>query len=377
MKRFVFLMFTLCLSAAFLMTSCKDPEPEPTPSPNDQVLTKDGIYLSIYAFNNGIVSKMDYTLIDNQSSDLIQNWIRNLQNNEDATALLYTIDSSLNTLNRTQFPKSLSSLHMVNFTDGIDNASVYFSNSQWGTHYANRNEYQTALKNRLRNGTFHGLSMSAFGVGVQSASIDPVVFNSTIQDISSSDDKARVLANFASVNQEFEQIANSISSTTTVTDVTFSFTCGGSDRIAFVFDGAATPALSTCKIEATLNANNTLSDIEYTGLTSSSAATITGQHVNGSIFSFTFKNLRTTNNETPSTYDVRLFKESLGLGGNTYAQDVEFNPQSQTYTQTQTKTAGIILVLDVSSSLGSNFVNVQEAACNFVQILADSQKKQH
>ena len=281
MKRFVFLMFTLCLSAAFLMNSCKDPEPEPTPSPYDQVLTKDGIYLSIYAFNNGIVSKMDYTLIDNQSSDLIQNWIRNLQNNEDATALLYTIDSSLNTLNRTQFPKSLSSLHMVNFTDGIDNASVYFSNSQWGTHYANRNEYQTALKNRLRNGTFHGLSMSAFGVGVQSASIDPVVFNSTIQDISSSDDKARVLANFASVNQEFEQIANSISSTTTVTDVTFSFTCGGSDRIAFVFDGAATPALSTCKIEATLNANNTLSDIEYTGLTSSSAATITGQQITG------------------------------------------------------------------------------------------------
>ena len=74
---------------------------------------------------------------------------------------------------------------------------------------------------------------------------------------------------------------------------------------------------------------------------------------------------------------MRLFKESLGLGGTTYAQDVEFNPQSQTYTQTQTKTAGIILVLDVSSSLGSNFVNVQEAACNFVQILADSQKKKH
>ena len=377
MKRFVFLMFTISLTAAFLMTSCKDPEPEPTPSPYDQILTKDGIYLSIYAFNNGIVSKMDYTLIDNQSSNLIQNWIRNLQNNEDATALLYTVDSSLNALNRTKFPNSLSSLHMVNFTDGIDNASVYFSNSQWGTHYQNRNEYQNALKNRLRNGTFHGLPMSAFGIGVQSASIDPVVFNSTIQDISSSDDKARVLANFASVNQEFEQIANSISSTTTVTDVTLSFTCGGTDRIAFVFDGAATPELSACKIEATLNANNTLSDIEYTGLTSSSGAVITGQHASGSIFSFTFKNLRTLDNEVPSTYDVRLFKQSLGLGGTTYAQDVEFNPQSQTYTQTQTKTAGIILVLDVSSSLGSNFVNVQEAACNFVQILADSQKKKH
>lgn len=376
MKRIAFLMFAI-ISLGAVMTGCKDPEPDPTPSPYDQELTKDGIYLSIYAFNNGIVSKMDYTLIDNQSADLIQNWIRNLQNNEDATALLYTIDSSLNSLNRTKFPNSLSSLHMVNFTDGIDNASVYFSNSQWGTHYANRNEYQTALKNRLRNGTFHGHSISAFGIGVQSASIDPIVFNSTIQDISSSDDKARVLANFASVNHEFEQIANSISSTTTVTDVTLSFTCGGSDRIAFVFDGASSPELSACKIEATLNANNTLSDIEYTGLTSSSAATITGQHVNGSIFSFTFKNLKTLDNEVPSTYDVRLFKQSLGLGGVTYAQDVEFNPQSQTYTQTQTKTAGIILVLDVSSSLGSNFVNVQEAACNFVQILADSQRKKH
>ena len=374
MKRIAFLMFTIILAAGALMTSCEKPE-EPVPvSPYDQELTKDGIYLSIYAFNNGIVSKMDYTLIDEQSADLIQNWIRNLDNSEDATALLYTVDSSLNALNRTKFPNSLSSLHMVNFTDGIDNASVYFSNSHWGTNYQNRNEYQTALKNRLRNGTFHGHSISAYGIGVQSASIDPIVFNSTIQDISSSDDKARVLANFATVNQEFEQIANSISSTTTVTDVTLSFTCGGSDRIAFVFDGAASPELSTCKIEATLNANNTLSDIEYTGLTSSSAATITGQHVNGSIFSFTF-NLRTLDNEVPSTYDVHLFKQSLGLGGVTYAQDVEFNPQSQTYTQTQTKTAGIILVLDVSSSLGSNFVNVQEAACNFVQILANAQSK--
>ncbi len=372
MKKFTFVFACLALLFSMLFVSChKDPDPvDPTES-YDQVLTQDGIYLSIFAFNNGIVQKMDYTLVNHSQAELIKSWINALSSTEDGTALYYTIDSALNSLNRTKFPNSLYSVNMVNFTDGIDNASTYFANSQWGTHYQNRSEYQAAIRNRLRTGTFHGHSISAYGIGVQSASIDPNMFLASIQDISSDDDNATVLANFSGVNAYFEDIATNISTTNTVTDITVSFNCGGTDRIAIVFDGAATPAQSNCMIEATLTSNNTLTDITYTGLTSSSAATITGVQTNGSIFSFTFKNLRTTNNTVPSTYDVRLFRESLGYGGNTYAQDVEFNPASQSHTETKSKTASIILVLDISSSLGNNFASVKEAACNFVDILAN------
>lgn len=51
-----------------LACSCqKDPIDEPTP--DDLVLTDDGIYLSIYAFNNGIVGKIDFTLLDENSAE--------------------------------------------------------------------------------------------------------------------------------------------------------------------------------------------------------------------------------------------------------------------------------------------------------------------
>lgn len=377
MKKFVFTMAFVAAALGSLLVSCHKPDPGEDVDPADaydQILTEDGIYLAIYAFNNGIVSVYDYQLVNHQSAPLFKGWINNLSATDPGTALYYTIDSALNALNRVKFPSSLEYLNMVNFTDGIDNASVYFANNQWNTNYQSRTDYQSAIKSRLRNGLFHGHSLSAYGIGVQSSSIDQDVFRASIEDISSDDLNARVLADFSSVSTEFENIASNISSTTTMTDITLSFTCGGTDRIAIVFDGAATPAQSSCKIEATLNSDNTLSNITYTGLTSASGGTIQGVHTNGSIFSFTFKGLRTTNNVVPSTYDVRLFRYSLGVNGNTYAQDVEFNPASQTYTQTKSKTAGIILVLDVSSSLGNNFASVKEAACNFVDILANSNK---
>lgn len=369
MKKTMFLAVLFTLLGAMTLTSCHKPEPE-IQSEYDTILTDDGLYLSIYAFNNGIVAKMDYTKVTESSVSSIQGWIRSLNATDDATSLLYTVDSSLNALKRTKFPESLYSLNVVSFTDGIDNASVYFANNQWNTNYQNRNEYQAALKDRLRNSTFHGHNMEAYGIGVQSSSIDPTVFRSTIEDLSSCDDNAQVLSDFSQVSAQFGQIASNITTYNSMTDVTLAFACGGTDRIAFVFDGAPNPDQSYCKIEATLNSNNTLSDIVYTGLTSSSAATIAGVHGNGSIFSFTFKNLRTTNNDALDCDHVKLFKQSLGLGGTTYAQDVEFNPASQTHTEVVKKTAGIILVLDVSSSLGNNFNSVQNAACNFVYMLA-------
>ena len=362
----------------FLLAVCvschKDPIVEPDPdSEYDQVLTDDGIYLSIYAFNNGIVGKMDFTLLDENSAEYIKSWIRSLNSTQDATALLYTIDSALNALQRTRFPDNLYSVNMVNFTDGIDNASVEFSNQLWGTSYQNRLDYQPVIMNRLRYATYHGHNMNAYGIGVRSASIDEDVFRTTIEGISSSDMNAKVLTEISEVSNEFVNIANNITTYNTTTDVRFQLACSGSDRLAFVFDDAETPAASQCKIEATLNSNHTLTGISYTGLISSSEGTIQGIQVSGAIYSFTFANLKKNNNEVPATANVRLFKTSLGPNGNTFALDVEFNPASQTNTEVIKKTAAVTMVLDVSSSLGANFNGVKEAACRFVDNMVNPQ----
>ena len=373
MKKMLFVMLLAVSTLCLLTVSCKKPQPTPA-SEYDRYITEDGIYLSIFAFNNGIVAKMDYTKVTPGTCNTIKGWIRSLNSSDDATALLYTVDSSLNALKRVKFPDNLYSINLVSFTDGIDNSSVWFANSQWNSNYADRSAYQVALRDRVRNQLFHGHRLSAYGIGVQSASIDPNVFRGTIEDLSSTDENAIVLSEYSTISNEFGQIASDITTYNTMTDVTFQFSCGGTDHIVFVFDGAATPEQSNCKIEATLNSNNTLSNIVYTGLISNSGSTVTGRQVNGSIFSFTFKNLRDINNDAVDTDHVKLFKTSLGIGG-AYAQDVEFNPMSQTHTEVVKKTAAIILVLDVSSSLGSNFGNVQNAACNFVDILANQNQR--
>lgn len=369
----IFSYFCFFLLAALCASCHKDPLIEPEPDPYNQVLTEDGIYLSIYAFNNGIVAKKDFTLLNESSAESIKSWICALNSTEDATALLYTIDSALNALQRTKFPDNLYSVNMVNFTDGIDNASVEFSNQTWGTSYANRMDYQPVIQNRLRYEMYHGHDMNAYGIGVRSASIDEEVFRTTIEGISSSNMNAKVLTEISEVSNEFVSIANNITTYNTTTDIRFQLACSGSDRLAFVFDGAETPATSQCKIEATLNSNHTLTNISYTGLSSSSEGTIQGTQVSGAIYSFTFTNLKKSNNEVPSTSNVRLFKTSLGPQGNTYAMDVEFNPASQTNTEVIKKTAAIILVLDVSSSLGANFNSVKSAACSFVDNIVNPQ----
>jgi len=174
------------------------------------------------------------------------------------------------------------------------------------------------------------------------------------------------LSDFSEVQAIFAKIASSITTYNSTTDITFKISYGGTDEICLVFDGLDHNA-SQCKIQATVNSDKSFSNIQYTGLTSSSGSTVQGVDPDGALYHYTFTNVKKTDGTILDTYEiknVKLYRSILGWG-----IDTEFNPASATNTAVTKKTAAIALVLDISSSLGSNLSSVKFAAKSFIDNL--------
>jgi hypothetical protein len=140
-------------------------------------------------------------------------------------------------------------------------------------------------------------------------------------------------------------------------------------RIRFTFDNVP-PAESQCYIEGTYirsNGNGQLADIHYVGLESMSGYFITA--TSESIFDvFAFKNLTDLNGNQVSTDYVKGWNwiESTGI----WQDKSEFSTSGLAEIVNEYKSAMIMLVLDCSSSLGSDFVNVKTAANSFIETLS-------
>ena len=364
MKKTVLILSMALLALGVTFTNCKKDKPDNPDNPDNPnyPTLKEGINLTIFAFNNGIKYKKDFTLVDGNSAASLKSWIDNL-NQDDGTALFYTIDNALDGIKKTNVPSNLNGVYMVTFTDGIDNASVGFNDK-----YTNRAEYQEAMRKRIANEKFHDFQLDAYGIGVPSADVGNNIeeFNKAIKDISSSSDNAFVLDDFSKIQAQFSQIASSITTYNTTTDITFKISYGGTDEICLVFDGFDYGS-SQFKIQAKVNSDKSLSNIQYTGITSSSGNTVQGADPDGALYHYAFTDVKKTDGTTLFDSEIKkakLYRSSLGWG-----VDSEFNPASATNTTITRKTAVIALVLDISSSLGSNLANVKTAARSFIDNL--------
>jgi len=107
--------------------SCRKDEKSNPDTPKKTDL-KEGINLTIFAFNNGIKYKKNFTLVDEKSADTLKSWINHLEI-DDGTALFSTMDNAIDALKNTNVPKDFNGLFLVTFTDGLDNASVGFNSN--------------------------------------------------------------------------------------------------------------------------------------------------------------------------------------------------------------------------------------------------------
>ena len=366
-KRFLLPVFVAVLLAVLGNSCHEDPvEPEPTPEP-----TVEGIYLGVIGFNDQLYVK-DISLLNASTYTVFTNFIDNLTPHNN-TALLYADYTALQKMNEYPSPPKLKNVALVTFTDGLDNASTTLSGYNGST-----SAYRDALHQKIMNERIHGLNVSAYSIGLKGADVsDEAQFMETLRKLASSDNNVFQVANMDEAMARFSEIAASLYSTST--SVNLGVSVPGSivedgQHIRFTFDNVDAATNSTRYIEAafryTSNSNRTLDNITYHGF-AQGPTTIVSSASQGVSFQFQFENLTYADGNPVPQSDMNNIKLWKQTSTGAWDKETEFSPASSTTITEEKNSALIVLVLDCTTSLGSDFTHMQGSAKQFVRTLAN------
>lgn len=369
-------LIPLCFAVLLVMLggACdNDPvKPEPTPGPSPT--NTEGIYLGVIGFNNQLYVK-DISLLNASTYQKFNDFISNLTPGN-GTALFFADYTALKKMKAYPKPLELKNVALVTFTDGLDNIST--ANSEYDPEgYGSTTAYRNALHNMILNQPIHGLKVSAYSIGLKGADVtDEAQFMETLRKLSSSDNNVFQVSNMNEAMERFSAIASSLYSISTSVNLGVNVPGGYDDgqKLRFTFDDVTAASQSTRFIEATYrrsaNGTRTLENIIYYGLApgQSSVASSSSQ---GAYYKFLFQGLAYLDGNPISQTDLNNIKLWKQTSTGAWDKETEFNPASSTTVTEEKNSALIILVLDCTTSLGSDFVHMQESARQFVQTLAN------
>lgn len=175
----------------------------------------------------------------------------------------------------------------------------------------------------------------------------------------------------AEVNSKFQEIAEQLSKSNYIQTINLKMPgVANGTRVRFTFDNVKDAANSTLYIEGRFNLKNkSLDDISYVGLTSTSGSSVQGK-VEDIFVNFTFEGVK---NERNVLIKSEFTDEWTYVASNsTWQINSEFDKSENSEIQTERSSAAIMLVLDCSSSLGSQFTTAQSNAKGFIKTLYDA-----
>ena len=321
-----------------------------------------GIYLGIMAFNKYIYP-YPVSELTNESKNGFDLFIDAL-NIQNGTLLYRSFDQAVNTLQSVPLPVDLSTVAVVTFTDGLDKGSTYLST------YESDNEYLDALHYRIKNETVSRKSIMAHAIGIRGTDVDDIsMFRNNLKKLASSDANAIEVESMDEVNDKFKKIAEQLSKSNYIQ--TINITIPGEANgtlVRFTFDNVKFAENSTLYLEGTFNkSTNSLENVKYEGLKSTSGTTIKGSAVDLADVSFTFEGIQTNNNKL---IKKQFIGESTYItSNNKWQRNTEFDNTESSEVMTTRSSAVIMLVLDYSSSLGDDSIMVKENAKDFINIL--------
>lgn len=336
-------------------------EPEPTN------YTRTGLYLGITSFNDHIAhaNMLDianrYTILNQNSKSGYLNFINNMSTAK-GTALYYAVDENLQYLSNCTFPSDLVNVSIITFTDGLDQGSRAFDDQ-----YSSEQAYTDAIQQKIKTIKFGNIPITAYSIGVKGNDVqDNNMFTQNLKQLSSDPVNAFEVSNMDEVNKRFEEIAESLYKENVTISLTLSIPAPyDNTRERFTFDVINSAEESQCYIEG-IYVGGKLTEITYQGITSTSGTNIIGVK-SGINYQFTFENIELT----ATTLNKNNIKQwSMSSGSTVWQINSEFDPLQGTHTQEERSSAVVMLILDCSSSLGSDFAKVKTAATNFVKILA-------
>ena len=332
-----------------------------------------GLYLGVMCFNDEVYTQ-PISLLTNETKATFTGFIDEMTT-KNATILCYTVDQAIDALKSASLPTDLSTVAMVTFTDGLDRAS-HMKN----VNYETAEDYLADLKVRIGSEKVGGYKIDAYSIGLRGNDItteeDIAGFKSTLKMLTSSDANAKEVSNMAEVNAKFQEIAEKL--TKSVNRQTLALTLSGvskGTRIRFTLDNASSAETSTIYIEGTFDFETSggrrvykLTDIKYNGMTTSSGTEAVGA-VDGVYVTFSFVDIVTKDNRM-------LVKSQFGEWDNKsdshWQRNSEWDPNQQPDVVVEKTSAVIMLVLDCSSSLGSQFTTAKTNAKNFISKLLDA-----
>lgn len=323
------------------------------------------VYLGILGFNQAIYPKA-IDILASSTSNRYTSFVNNLTR-KDGTLLYYGVDQALDILSQYNFTTPLSSVNLITFTDGLDQGSLMMT-----TKYEEEDDYIADLNKRINSMRVRGLPLTAYSLGLRGNDVTNYTqFQANLRQLATSADKAIEVSSMYDVQSRLQEIADQIISISNRQTISVKIP-GQSNgtRVRFTFDGNS-PDYSSMYIEGTFNlSDRSLRNVVYHGIKGTSGTMVTGVQ-EGIFVTYTFTGLQRTdgNGLIPTGY-IRQYNQ--GKGSTTWQINSEFTPAGNTQTTVTHSGAAIMLVLDCSSSLGSQFSNMQSYAQNFISRVANN-----
>lgn len=360
MKKHILSVAVLALAVMLTtFSSCRKPKAE------DNTPAKEGLYLGIVGFNSELYT-MPLGLLNQDTKHNFENFVDGLSM-QNGTILYHAVNTGLNSLAAAKIPENLINVSVVTFTDGLDQGSYILSD------YNSGSEYLAAVNSRINNELIGGTNISAYSIGVRGSDVSDIEgFRNNLKKLSSDPvNNVFEVSNMSEASDQFAQIAQKLYNQSTFYNVTLKLPAQEPNtKIRFTFDNVVDVNESQCYIEGTYIRNagkGQLTDIRYVGLECMSGVAVTAS-TEGIFDLFSFQNLTDLNGTQISTDYVKQWNwlESSSQ----WQYNSEFTPSGNTQIVNEYKSAMIILVLDCSSSLGNDFVNMKTAANGFIETLS-------
>lgn len=336
--------------------------------------TTEGIYLGIIGFNYNLKSK-DISLLNTSTKSSFTSFIDNLTT-ENLTALYYADYTALKKLKSFGQPPKLTNVALVTFTDGLDNASLDDSERN-PENYPTREAYLNALSSKIRNDKVHGLDINAYTIGLRGNDVqDVAAFQNNLKKLASNDRNVFEVNSMDEALLRFEEIAESLHSTSITTSLSLLVPPGYDDGLVlrFTFDQVNSANNSSLFIECTYKRTSDgrrLDNITYHGFKQGATSLSSVEKLSNGFYKFVFQNLK----KNDDSFITEIDKQRLKLYRQIFTgwePETEFDNNNQSSVIEEHSSALIMLVLDCTTSLGSQFSSLKTGAKRFVEILVSA-----
>lgn len=329
--------------------------------------SQEGMYVGMMGFNNALYP-YSFDILTSSNLYAHQNFVSNLTM-ANGTILYHAVYTSLDNIVNAPVPEKLENVSIVTFTDGLDIGSW-----RMNSNYPSEALYLAAVNKQIHRTYIDGIKLDAYSIGVKGSDVtDEVRFESDLHQLASDSANVFRVSNMDEVNTRFRDIAAKIYNTKVNYSMTIKLPAPDPGSIIrFTFDNVTDANNSIYYIEGTYDydfgANmGILKDVIYNGVQCSDGTTWTS--VPDGIFDiFTIHNIATNLGERVSTSYMRQW--SYIPSTKNWQINSEFDPSTNSSSSEERTSALVMLVLDCSSSLGSDFSQMQSAANNFLSILA-------